>query len=54
MLKRAASNEAGDQMGEGNVVAGICLCLVACCLSCIEDLLQVLNHNAVIVMTVTG
>ena len=31
MLKRAASSEAQEQDG----IAGICLCIVACCLSCI-------------------
>ena len=49
-LKRAAQNEGNNQEG----CAGICLCLVACCLACIEDLLRVLNHNAIIVMSVTG
>lgn len=41
-------------MADGNICAGICLCLVACCVSCIEHLIQTLNHNAVIVMSVTG
>lgn len=28
--------------------------MVACCLSCIENLVNTLNQNAIIVMTVTG
>ena len=50
MLRQAAEREADESNGCG----AICLCLVACCLRFIEDLLETLNHNAVIVMAVTG
>ena len=54
MLKRAAQEESGEQAGEGNAAIACCLCIIACCLSCIEDLFKVLNHNSIIVMAVTG
>ncbi len=37
-----------------NIPAAICLCLISCCLSTIEALIKILNHNCVIVMAVTG
>ena len=37
-----------------NIPAAICLCLISCCLRNLEHLLKILNHNAVIVMSVTG
>lgn len=54
ILKRLVQDAAGDQAADGNAIIACCLCLVGCCLSCIEDMLQTLNHNAVIVMSVTG
>ena len=32
----------------------VCICIVRCCLSLIEDLIKVLNNNAVIVMSFSG
>lgn len=46
------SAQRGQQESSGG--AAICYCLVACLLKAIEDLLEVLNHNAIIVMAVTG
>ena len=37
-----------------NIAAAICLCLISVCLRNLENLLRILNHNAVIVMSVTG
>jgi integral membrane sensor domain MASE1 len=37
-----------------NVAAAVCLCIVSCILKAIEALLQVLNHNTIICMAVTG
>lgn len=50
MIRQMVENEQRESDG----VAAICLCLVACCLRCIEDLIDTLNHNAIIVMAVTG
>ena len=49
-LKSAADNNNNSQNG----CAACCLCIVRCCLSFIEELVKVLNHNSVIVMSVTG
>lgn len=44
-----------DQRGRTrNIAAAVCLCIMSCLLKMIEDLVKVLNHNAVIVMSVTG
>jgi hypothetical protein len=50
MLKSATNNNSQDQ----NPCAFVCLCIVRCCLSFLEDLIKVLNHNAVIVMSIKG
>ena len=54
LLRRAAQDESAEQAGEGNAALACCLCLIACCLQCIEDIIRVLNHNSIIVMSVTG
>ena len=54
ILRRLVQEESSEQAGEGNMVIACCLCLVACCLKCIEDIVRVLNHNSIIVMAVTG
>lgn len=55
ILKQMANQGSQDQDSSAcGVVASVCLCLVACCLSCIENLIRTLNHNAFIVMAVTG
>lgn len=54
VLKRAVRQEGSDQAAQGNACAAVCLCLVGCCLACIEDLVKTLNHFAIITMTVTG
>ena len=37
-----------------NVAVAVCLCLLSCLLKQIEALLQILNHNSIICMAVTG
>lgn len=51
MLKSAASNNNNDGQ---NGCAIVCLCIVRCCLTFLEDLIKTLNHNAIIVMSVKG
>jgi hypothetical protein len=48
LMRRAASKN--KQEG----IAGLIFCLIACILKCVEDLVKVLNHNAVIVMSLTA
>ncbi len=43
-----------QQADDADGIFALLLCLVQCVLSCFEALLEVLNHNAVIVMSVTG
>ena len=50
MLKNAADNQNNNQNGCGMV----CVCIVRCFLSFLEEIVKVLNHNAVIVMSVTS
>ncbi len=54
IIKSIVQQESDRQMRNGNACIGICLCCLACLISQIEYLLKVLNHNAIIVMTVTG
>lgn len=49
-----ARQQAENQSRESGGALAICLCCLACCLKLIEDLLETLNHNAIIVMSVTG
>lgn len=37
-----------------NIAVAICLCMISMCLRNLENLLKILNHNAIIVMSVTG
>lgn len=37
-----------------NVAVAVCLCIVACLLKAVEDLLKVLNHYTIIMISVTG
>jgi uncharacterized membrane protein len=50
IARRGARKQANDNQGP----AAVCFCILACCLSIIEDLVQTLNHNAIITMSVTG
>lgn len=50
MARQAAENQRNQNQGGMN----FCSCLLVCCLNAIEDLVEVLNHNAIIVMAVTG
>lgn len=50
MLKETMQQQARGNSG----ACGVCFCLLGCCISILEDLLEVLNHNAIIVMSVTG
>ena len=49
-----ARQAAEDAQRENEGAAALCFCLLACCLRCLEDLIDTLNHNAIIVMAVTG
>lgn len=37
-----------------NVAAAVCLCIMACLVKCVEDLIKVLNHYNIILMAITG
>lgn len=37
-----------------NIAVAVCLCIVSLCLRNLENLFKILNHNSVIVMSVTG
>jgi hypothetical protein len=37
-----------------NVAIAVCLCILSCILRQIEALIQILNHNTIICMAVTG
>jgi hypothetical protein len=37
-----------------NIAVAVCLCIVSMCLRNLENLFKILNHNSVIVMSVTG
>lgn len=37
-----------------NIAVAVCLCIVSMCLRNLENLFKILNHNCVIVMSVTG
>ena len=43
-----------ESQKSNNGILGVIACCVACLLSCIEGLVKVLNHNAIICMSVTG
>lgn len=42
------------QANQGIGMATFCICCLGCCLKYMEDLLETLNHHAIIVMSVTG
>lgn len=44
----------GQRRNSKNAAVAVCLCLVSCLLKSIEDLVKILNHTSVIVMSVTG
>ena len=46
--------ESGRKGNKKNVAAAVCLCLVTCLLKCIENLIKVINHFTVIMISVTG
>ena len=50
MLKSSSDNKNNSQNGIGNC----CLCIVKCCFAFLEEIIKVLNHNAIIVMSVSG
>lgn len=50
----SARQNAEERSNGSSGCASCCLCILACCLRAIEDLLDVLNHNAIILMAVTG
>lgn len=44
----------GGKRNRKNPCLAVCACIMACFLRYIEALLKILNHNAIIVMAVTG
>jgi hypothetical protein len=42
------------QARQGLGPATICVFMLACCIKMTEDLLETLNHNAIITMSITG
>ncbi len=49
-LKSSADSNSNNRNG----CAACCLCIVKCCFAFMEEIMKVLNHNSIIVMSVTG
>jgi hypothetical protein len=43
-----------ENSNNGNSTAACCVCILRCCFTAIEEIVKVLNHNSIIVMSVTG
>jgi len=49
-----AKQKAAESSQNSSGIGACCLCLLTCFLSMLQDLVETLNHNAVIVMAVSG
>jgi len=43
-----------QQSATGNSCAALCMCCLSCCLGAIEMIIEMLNRNAVVAMSLTG